>query len=339
MAFNPLRGRGGVNKGRGGSGRGTPIKKGTGQTVTTRSTKSSVVPSVINPEEEAVQAQAQMIKWMKTMEKELKDAPSAAAMEASWTEQIDTHLISAEETVRSETRALEMVKGGPRMPSNFNIFSPLSSSDAKDDPQDVAGPSGSIPKKKKNLPVIPTPVEEESEESEDERGAVGGIEEDKMILIHEIDLGPMDLNEAQLAIMQSHIRDIIDILLAPSPQISIETDNGVFRMYKSSSGELKRLPHGSREAKRKCPTRPESKVEKPSIAYNQIFNSGRQVPEVPKNMIRVSVVMKTEKKKVVYTIPRAADGTPVTALKDYMRSKGKTDWALRNLDYGTAKIN
>lgn len=339
MVFNTPKGRGGAGRGRGGSTRGTPIKRPIGQPVQTRSSKPNPEPVAPAATDETAVAQAAMLKWMKSMEGDLENAPSASAMEASWEEQFDTHLFSAEEKVRTETKSMEIVRSAPRLKSNFGIFAGLSDSDAKDDPKDVASTSGTIPKKKKDVPAKQPIIQEESDGSDDEEGAAGGKKEDENILIHEIDIGPMDLNEAQQAMMHSHLRDVIDLLLPSSPVITLEMEDGLFKMYRGiTQNKDKVAPEPTRE-KRKPPPLQREDEKKVSIPYQKVFNSGLRSSSAGPNMIRVSVVMTPTRKKVIYVIPRADDGSPITALKNYMRSKGKVDWGLRNLDYGTAKIN
>lgn len=340
MVFNSPRPKG--TKHKVASGKGTPIKKPNNQAVKTRSSKSVAKKPEQQVEDETVAAQERLLAWMKQMEPHVENAPSAAEMEASWNSQFDHHLHAAEQTVREEAKAMEIIGGSSRMPTSFSMFASLSSSETKIDIKDLPGPSGVIPKKKKrDVSVSPPEIDDDTEEGQkgEENGTTQEENEkpEESVLIHEFDIGPMDLNEAQKELMQSHIKDIIDVLMSSAFRVTLEMNETTFKLYRGSQGPLNdgndRI--SSRSSIHGHP--PKKRCER-VVSYPRVFNSKPRTGTLAQNMIRVSIRMKASKKKVVYTVPRADDGSPVTALQEYMRAKGKADWGLRNLDYETAKI-
>lgn len=336
--FNTPRGKGTAVRGRGQSSKGTPIKRGGGHTVQTRSTKPPPAPSTPAPVSKSVAAQANLIDWMKGFENTLDDLPSASDLEKVWNDTNDPHLQSAEQKVLEENQSKTTVRGAVRLTSNFNVFSSLSGAGTKDDTKNSASTSGAPPKKKKDVSVKQQIPSDDSGDSEDSQENEDAAKMDNLTLIHEIDIEPMDLNEAQKAMMQSHLQDIIDTLLPSALQITLKMQENIFRIYRGPT-----CPHETKAQET------DNADKRPPIP---LANTGSRAPPPhtgptkvrveaesgSSDLVRVSVMMKSLNKKVIYVIPRADDGTPISALKNYMRSKGKTDWGLRNLDYGTAKL-
>lgn len=317
----------------------TPAKKAVAPTIKTRANKPKAASPAPAAKPKVTKEQEELTTWIQSMEPALRDAPSAQDMEASWAEQCQNDLSITETKVSVDTSLPSTSRGPPRKYPMQNVFQNLSASDKDDEPKDAPSNTGTSSKEKKRVSLKSCPIaEEEEEESEDDPEDESWDEEGEPTLIHEIDLEPMDLNESQREMMQSHIRDIIDLILYPSSKIILEMRGGIFSIYQSAASlklEHKPAPPPIKKRKEPIPKKP----VKEAGAYSGVFNSESKATPIAGTMVKITVFLKTTKKKVSYVVPRADDGTPESALKNYMRSKGKTDWALRNLDYKTAKIN